>query len=430
MFKRNRDNPLSRHRTHPDRPTWQSWADSPASGSSHVGDWSHIDHVRREWPSEPLDRTADLRAWEEGVRLYDNDDYRSMMRCALLLSQALAHNLYGEGILGGDDLVETVRKVLWASVASPPDGRTFDEDAQRCARLALTIVREFGWQPVSMGGSGLLERCITGDKGTYMLYCTAIAPAGTIVGDLRAFFAVPPQPVAEIPNPHHAVVDELEDVLHRADSGDPAKALYVRALGLWMRGDRAAAMSPMVEAARLGDIRAMKEVGDLSMELGYETEARMWFEAAAKAGNAKAMFNMGAFAVRAGDQGAAEGWYRRAAEAGDPEGFAALTQLAHEHGDSGAERRWARLGAEAGQGFCIFRHGLHLLMDANGDLATLRRAAAFLEASADRGDIDGILMAGTVNSQLGNTQRARMWYDRARETGDPKALDMLSRQGL
>jgi hypothetical protein len=72
------------------------------------------------------------------------------------------------------------------------DGQTFAETAQRAARLALTIIRENGWQPSGMGGRGLFDRLIM-DKGNYMLLGAAIAPGGrSWEGNLKAFFAVPP----------------------------------------------------------------------------------------------------------------------------------------------------------------------------------------------------------------------------------------------
>src|ERR1700743_3055270 len=78
------------------RPVVRPVVDRPDVG------WGNIAGVRAEWPHRGLDRDRDLSGWHEGVVLYQNDDYRSMMKCAELLAPALAHSLYGDGVLRGD----------------------------------------------------------------------------------------------------------------------------------------------------------------------------------------------------------------------------------------------------------------------------------------------------------------------------------------
>jgi TPR repeat protein len=194
------------------------------------------------------------------------------------------------------------------------------------------------------------------------------------------------------------------------------------------------ALVPLEQAARLGAHGAMKDAGDACIELGRDTEARSWFEQAANAGNPAAMYNMGAFAFRDGDRQAAARWFERSAEAGDSKAYSSLTQLADDADDERAERHWARLGAEAGESFCMFRHGLHLALDADDtDIPMIRRALSFVEQAAERHDdtyVDAVLLAGSLAMQIGNPERARIWFDKARETGDPTALDMLRRYGV
>jgi hypothetical protein len=175
----------------PDGPPGRPAAEPPRSPSAG---WADIEAVRAEWPRPRLDPEADLRAWREGMQLYEgSDDYQSMMRCAFMLSAALAHSLYGEGILRGNDLPDTVHRVLYSALCAPPDRQTFADDAQRAARLALTVIRENGWQPASMGGQGLFDKFIM-DTGNYMLLCAAVGPGGGLPGNLKAFLAVPPHP--------------------------------------------------------------------------------------------------------------------------------------------------------------------------------------------------------------------------------------------
>ena len=116
-------------------------------------DWSKIENVKAEWPRSELDPGVDLQRYEQALALYERDDYASMMQCAKLFATALAHSLYGPGILHGDDLANTVHKTLYCALCASPDGRTFAESAQKAARLAMTLMRENGWQPPSLGGA-------------------------------------------------------------------------------------------------------------------------------------------------------------------------------------------------------------------------------------------------------------------------------------
>lgn len=402
-----------------------------SAGTTPSRDWADIDAVRAEWPQASLSESTDLASWQEGVRLYDNDDYPSMMRCAASLAPALAHSLYGEGLLRGSDLPETVHKIFYASLTAPPDGRTFADVAQKAARLALTITRENGWHPAKFGGQGLFDHFFN-DQGNTMLLMAAIAPPGQFAGDLRAFFAVPPTPlvVVEAEDDGREVVDRMYSTLKQAEAGDEMSEAHMRGMSLWANGQREEALQALSEAAQLGSAQAMKDAGDLAQELGRGGEARFWFESAANAGNAGAMWNMGLFASNAGDLGAAASWYQRAAEAGHIEGYAALSSLAFERGDRDQERHWARLGAEAGFTWCMGRYGTILAREADGDVPTLRKALAYVEAAGDRGDHDSISMAAAVNSMLGDNGRARMWADRGRATGDPELMQRLDRHGF
>jgi hypothetical protein len=398
-------------------------------------DWSDIATIRAEWPKSQLDPERDLRKWHEGIALYDNEDYPSMMRCATLLSASLAHSLYNEGLLRGEDFPNTVFKVLYASLEAPPDGRTFAESAQRAARLVLTLIRENGWQPASMGGTGLFDKLIMA-RGSFMLLTTATSPTGQPWdGSLKAFFAVPPQPIiAALPDPAEAanreVVDSMYNLIVGDNSGDPASEHHKNGMLLWASGDGEAALAALNEAAKLGSVQAMKDAGDLASEMGRQDESRFWFESAANAGDTAAMWNLAVFALDAGDLAKAAVWYQRSAEAGLADGYAALTQMASDRDDAAAERHWSKLGAEAGQTFCMSRHGLLLAMDADGDVPMIRRARDFLEQAADRGDLDAMGLAVSVNFQLGDEARGRRFIQMVVSTGDQEKIDMLRRHGF
>lgn len=399
-------------------------------------DWSDINAIRAEWPEHSLDPDADMRRWQEGIRLYDNDDYGSMMKSATLLSHALAHSLYSEGILRGDDLPETAFKVLFSAMSAPPDGRTFADSAQKAARLALTIVRENGWQPRALGGtqSDYFDPLIM-DKGNYLLLTSALRREGAWAGALEKFFAVPPTRLTpEIPQSASdaaASADQVYAMTKRAEEGDVASNHYMDGLALWRAGHFDEALTKMAEAANLGSVQAMKDAGDLAREMGQHDVARFWYESGANAGHPGAMYNMGVLGYTSGDFDRANTWYQRAAEAGDVDGYAALTQLSLERGDPAAERRWAQLGAKAGQPFCCLRHGLHLVGDApDDDVPMLRRGRDFLEHAGNAGEVSAMSLAASVNHDLGEEARAQQWVEKVVASGDRQEIDRLERWGL
>jgi hypothetical protein len=408
-------------------------SDAPAAAAGSGGakpHWADIEAIRAEWPPSRLDASADLASWQEGVRLYQNDDYPSMMRCAQLVAPALAHSLYGEGILRGADLPETVHKALYSALSPPPDGKTFDDPAQRVCRLALLIIRENGWQPASMGGNGMFDQFVDGSR---ILLGIALAPDDfSMGGNLPEFFAVPPTAptvtIARAPGPVETV-DRLYDTLQQANAGDEMSEAHIRGMGLWLEGNREEALEVLSEAGRLGSAQAMKDAGDLARELGRDAEARFWFESAANAGHPGALYNMGVYATNAGDLDQAASWWQRSAEAGNPDGYAALTQFADNRGDAAGERRWARLGAEAGHPFCQFRHGLYTLMDNPGDAPAARRAVVYLEAAAELGDLDAMTLVVNVHHQLGQVEQGQAWAARVRATGDQGSIERLDRYG-
>jgi hypothetical protein len=152
-----------------------------------VVDWSDIEMVRREWPTNGMDPAVDLEAWRVGQQLYAaNDDYHSMIRAAELMCQALRHHLYGPGLLKGQDLPPTVHSVLYAACTPPPGTPTLTEQASKQLRLALTICRENGWQPKYLGGDGAMDRAFAQNRE--FLFGSAIAPPGEAVASLESFF--------------------------------------------------------------------------------------------------------------------------------------------------------------------------------------------------------------------------------------------------
>ncbi len=415
-------------------------------------DWSDLGMIRREWPADELDPAADLAAWRFGQQTYDaSDEYYSMIRAGALMCQALRHHLYGDGILAAADLPGAVLGVLFASTATPPDGVTLTYQARKQLRLALTVCKKHGWQPVSMGGDETLGRFFEGDMFTH--FCAAVAPPNKTAADLRAFFMshpigvatgtpqtgtpqapvsppVPAQQSAAYRQEDAASTAAVENVIAEAGAGDAASQARARGFAADMRGEKQAAVAHYEQAARLGDVGAMFDAGCLNNDLGRTAASTYWWESAAAAGHTDAASNLAARAIRDGNLPLANEWFGKLAELGDSRGFAALTQLAEDAGDAQAALDWSRLGADAGHPFCLVRYS-QLLVQANpGDQAVLHRALAMQERAAAMGDANGMFLAGITNGQLGNLAEARRWLEHAEDAGYSRARSFIERYGL
>ena len=411
-------------------------------------DWSDLGMIRREWPADELDPAADLAAWRSGQQTYDgSDDYYSMIRAGALMCQALRHHLYGDGILAAADLPGTVLGVLFASTATPPDGVTLTYQARKQLRLALTVCKKHGWQPVSMGGDETLGRFFEG--GMHAHFCAAVAPPNKTAADLRAFFishpigvpatgtpqasVSPPVPVQQSASYREeaaastASTAALENVIAEAGTGEAASQARARGFAADMRGEKQAAVAHYEQAARLGDVGAMFDAGCLNNDLGRKAASTYWWESAAAAGHTDAASNLAACAIRDGNLPLANEWFGKLAELGGSRGFAALTQLAEDVGDAQAALRWSRLGADAGHPFCLVRYS-QLLVQANpGDQAVLHQALAMQERAAAMGDANGMFLAGITNGQLGNLAGARRWLEQAEDAGYSRARSFIER---
>lgn len=409
---------------------------APLQAVSSSTDWSKIDSIRAEWPKVSLDPTADIQQWKQGLTLFERDDYPAMMQCATLFATALAHSLYGEGILPGNDLPKTAHKALYCSLCAPPDGRTFADSAQKTAHLAMTIIRENGWQPKLYGGNMTFFEPMMMDKGNNLSLTAAVAPADEPwAGDLKRFFAVPPSPtIGTLPDAEASRGTEMlhrtGNILEQSQAGDTASKFHMDGMTLTAQGNFEGALANYAEAAKLGSVDAMASAGDLTRKLGRTAESNFWYESAAHAGHPVGMFNFGIAALQNGDKAVAVQWLEKSAGAGNAEAFAALTQLADEAGDEVAENHWARLGAEAGHLFCMGRHGLLLARSAHGDVPTMRRARDVLEQAGERGDVDSLVLAVNINSELGDSMRSQRFASLVVQSGDAEAIDRLRRYGL
>lgn len=100
------------------------------------------------------------------------------------ITRALRHHLYGAGPLTDDDVAQSIRLVLQQLHRAPAHVMDMmSEFVPKIVRLALTIMRERGWQPSRLGGSGRIDMELDTP-----IVLSAIATTAAPMGDYLGYF--------------------------------------------------------------------------------------------------------------------------------------------------------------------------------------------------------------------------------------------------
>jgi hypothetical protein len=150
------------------------------------------------------------------------------------------------------------------------------------------------------------------------------SPGGTVPAQVPVD-VTPPQPAPAQPAPA------------QPDSRALAKQYYASAMEKMRARQIQAALPLLQQAANLGEVRAMEELGELYLEDGptkNEKEAARWYRKAADAGSSTAMLYLGSMyadgtGVTQSDDESAR-WWGKAANAGNPAGMYDLGTLYEE----------------------------------------------------------------------------------------------------
>lgn len=150
-------------------------------------DWRDIDNIKAEWPITDSDVEQDLLGWRNGMRMALQDEVPGQrFNEAEYITRGLRYRLYSGSPLTDDEAAESVRLILLQLHRAPVAiMEMMSEFVPKLVRLALAIMRERGWQPVELGGTGRINV----DLNTPIVL-SAIATQSAPGGDyLRYFFA-------------------------------------------------------------------------------------------------------------------------------------------------------------------------------------------------------------------------------------------------
>lgn len=122
-------------------------------------DWRDVANIKAEWPIKSSDVDQDLLGWRNGMRMALQDEIPGQrFNQAEYITRGLRYRLYGGSPLTDDEAAESVQLVLQQLHRAPAAMmESLSEFVPRLVRLALAIMRERGWQPADLGGSGRIR---------------------------------------------------------------------------------------------------------------------------------------------------------------------------------------------------------------------------------------------------------------------------------
>ena len=125
-------------------------------------DWSaksdpaDIANVRAEWNMSNSDY-HDPRAWDNGMRLFESGPPGQRFNSAEYMSRGFCNVLFDSTFMDDSDVAVTIERMLLVFDKGEIDWDIQAEIAARCIRLALSVMRERGWQPEALGGTDRLH---------------------------------------------------------------------------------------------------------------------------------------------------------------------------------------------------------------------------------------------------------------------------------
>lgn len=148
-------------------------------------DWRDVENIKAEWPITNADVEEDLLGWRNGMRMAVQDEAPGQrFNEAEYITRGLRYSLYEGSPLTDDEAAESVRLVLQqlhrAPVATMEMMSVF---VPKLVRLALAVMRERGWQPAELGGTGRVNL----DLNTPIVL-SAIATTASPDGDYLQYF--------------------------------------------------------------------------------------------------------------------------------------------------------------------------------------------------------------------------------------------------
>ncbi len=276
--------------------------------------------------------------------------------------------LYGERPSARDlnpALPATVDKILQRSLEKAPALRyatciefisTLEKAIQDAPAEALTETLTLGIEPVKPGKKWpFVAAAIVLPVVAMVFYFSGILPSRPPAAKTQpptpeathVVAQIKPSPLAPVNLPARDIAEPPAETPPADDKPARARKLYDQAVNYRKAQQQAKAIDLLRQAAGLGNIRAMVELGETLMNGGDSgiadyTEAIRWLRTAAYAGDSAGMVDLGGMYLLGNgveeDFGNAAQWFRKAAAAGNPAAMYDLGTM-YENGQGVTEDR-------------------------------------------------------------------------------------------
>jgi hypothetical protein len=153
LFNRKRTQEMSPSSSRSTVPQTQDGANPMQYDWSAKADPAVLDNVRSEWDMSDPDY-KDPRAWGNGMHLFDTGPPGQRFNAAEYMSRGFCNVLFDPSFMDDASVAVTIERMLQVFDTCEIQWPVQAEIAAKRLRLALTVMRERGWQPKTLGGSG------------------------------------------------------------------------------------------------------------------------------------------------------------------------------------------------------------------------------------------------------------------------------------
>lgn len=155
-------------------------------------DWRNPQAIRAEWANQLEGENGARLGWVNGTRMFEEGVIPGQkLNVAEYITRGLAYHLFNP-ILTDDQAKVAAQQVLILIDEIPAEPAFFAELGPRLSRLALTVIREKGWQPHSLGGDGSITEEILGARSEGLVLYSARCPGVSFDQTWSHFFQSAP----------------------------------------------------------------------------------------------------------------------------------------------------------------------------------------------------------------------------------------------
>lgn len=151
-------------------------------------DWRSPQAVRAEWADQLEGVEGGRLGWGNGRRMFEEGVVPGQkLNVAEYITRGLAYHLFNP-ILTDEQAQDAARCVLILIEQTPAEPPYLAAFGPRLSRLALTVIREKGWQPTGLGGDGSITDEILGARTDGLVFYSARCPGVPLDQTWNHFF--------------------------------------------------------------------------------------------------------------------------------------------------------------------------------------------------------------------------------------------------